>query len=422
MTGCPSYYVSRRRFLQAAGMAGFASVLGMPLRSLLAAAAQSPAQADHMILLWMGGGMSHIDTFDPKPGRATGGEFKPVPTSVPGIDISEILPGIAGQMKHACLVRSVTGVEGDHERARYNVLTGYRQAPQLIHPGVGSVVAHEMEQEGDLPAFIAVGGRATSAGYLGQRCDAYYIGEPGRPDPYVQLPEGVTQVRAQRRLELLQRMNHGFASAVPHDDLEATSESYVAARRFMQSPALAAFNLQSEPESVRQSYGASDFGRGCLLARRLVESGVRFVQVSLGGFDTHEDNFNALRRRAQVLDPAVGALLADLAAGGRLERTLVVLLSEFGRTPRINDGAGRDHHPRVFSALLAGGPVRRGQLIGASDVDGYEPADRPVSIADLHATICTALGIDPAKEVMTPLGRPMKLVYGGTPVRQMLAG
>jgi len=415
---CQSYHVSRREFLHAAGTLGVASLLGMPVRELMAG--NTTGTAEHVILLWMSGGMSHIDTLDPKPGRKVGGEFQPIKTTASGVEISEILPTLASQMKHAALVRSINGVEGDHGRARYNVMTGYRMAPQLVHPGMGSIISSQRHQIGDLPSFVAVGGRAMSSGYLGQKCEAYFIGTPGMPDPYVQLPEGINEVRAKRRLEVLDQMNNGFSKRHPDPYLDATEDSYTAAMNFMKSPALKAFKLEEESTDVRERYGISMFGRGCLLARRLVEQGVRFVQVSLGGFDTHDNNFAALQQRAAVLDPAIGSLIDDLNSTGMLSKTMVVLLSEFGRTPRINDDNGRDHHPRVFSTMMAGGGIKPGTVVGSSDKDGFEPKDRPVKVADIHATVCRALGVDPNHEVMTPLKRPMKLVDGGTAVTELL--
>jgi uncharacterized protein (DUF1501 family) len=189
----------------------------------------------------------------------------------------------------------------------------------------------------------------------------------------------------------------------------------------MRSPALAAFDLDGEPAAVREAYGDTRFGRGCLLARRLVEKGVRFVQVNLGGFDTHTDNFPAMRGLGAVIDPAIGTLLRELAASGRLDRTLVLVLSEFGRTPDINGSAGRDHYPDVFSSLVAGGGIRRGFVLGATDREGRKAEERPVRLADLHATLCDQLGIDPEREVATPLSRPMKLVNGGRIVRELLS-
>ena len=424
MTGCDSYRrMTRRGFLRAsAGAVGAASLLGMNVRDLLALTGSGATPtAEHVILLWMSGGMSHIDTFDPKPGRPTAGEFKPIRTSVRGIDVSEILPRLARQMHRAALVRSVTNGEGDHGRATYNVLTGYKMAPQLVHPSLGSVIAHERDSLSELPSFVSISGRALPAEYHGNACEAYYIGEPGEPDPYVTLPKNVAAERADRRLDLLRQMNAHHAGESDDPMLEAVDRRYVAAKHFMQSPALAAFDLDTESAKVREAYGDTEFGRGCLLARRLVEHGVRFVQVAMGGFDTHSNNFPTLRERGETIDPAAASLIGDLAASGKLEKTLVLMMSEFGRTPRVNAGGGRDHHPGVWSVLMAGGGMKGGALIGASDADGYHPAERPVHVGDLHATVCHALGIDPEKKVMTPLGRPMRLVDEGEPVRELFA-
>ena len=407
---------SRRGVMQA----GLATFLGLAIRDLVAfgGTAGEPL-ADHCILIWMSGGMSHIDTFDPKPGRDVAGEYKPIQTTASGIDISEILPKIAGQMKHASLIRSVQGVEGAHERAAYHVLNSYRPTPQMIHPTLGSVVAHELKPGGDLPNFVSIGGRALASGYLGNACEAYYVGAPGRPDPYLNLPDGVNEARAARRLEALANANGGFKSRTPDAELEATTASYDAALKFMHSPALSAFKLEQEKPEVLGAYGDTTFGKGCLLARRLVERGVRFVQVSTGGFDTHSGIFPAMRRLAYGFDPAIAALISDLAASGLLKRTLVITLSEFGRTPHINEKGGRDHHPGAFSSLIAGGGVKPGQIIGASDADGRSVAKRPVTPSDYHASICHALGIDPEKTVDTPLGRPMRLVDQGKPVMEL---
>ncbi|MCX5659603.1 MAG: DUF1501 domain-containing protein [Planctomycetota bacterium] len=407
---------SRRDILRA----GAATFLGLSLQDLVAfAGTDRPATADHVILIWFSGGMSHIDTFDPKPGRPVAGEFAPIKTSASGIEVSEILPRVAEQMKHATLIRSIAGVEGAHDRAAYHLLTTYRPTPQIIHPSLGSVVAHELAPGCDLPNFVAIGGRAPEASYLGNACEAYYVGAPGQPDPYLRLPQGVAEGRAQRRLAALAEANDGFASGSPDPQLAGTTASYDAALRLMRSPALAAFKLEEEPAAVREAYGDSSFGRGCLLARRLIDRGVRFVQVSAGGFDTHSNNFSSLRRLSHDFDPAIGALIGDLAASGKLDRTLILTLSEFGRTPRINGDAGRDHHPGVFSSLLAGGGIRRGNLHGSSDADGSKPAEKPVTPSDLHASVCHALGIDPEKTVQTPLRRPMQLVDKGTPVTEL---
>ena len=415
--------LTRRGILRSTTAGGLATFMGMPIRGLLGAETKAgprrPAQADAVILLWMGGGMSHLDTFDPKPGAATGGEFAAIRTAVDGITVSEILPTVASQLQHATIVRSLTGDSADHGNATHHLLTSYPQVRELVHPSLGSIVANQVERLGDLPAFVTVGGEAPSPGYLGQMAEAYFIGEPGTPDPTIALPEGITQVRAQRRLEILEGLNGRFSSPV-ESLVDAVGGSYAAAVKLMQSPALAAFDIASEPASVREAYGDTRFGRGCLLARRLVEQGVRFVQVNLGGFDTHVDNFPTMRSLGAIIDPAIGTLLGDLASSGRLDRTLVLLLSEFGRTPVINGSAGRDHYPDVFSGLLAGGGIKRGFVLGGTDPEGRKAVERPVRVADLHATVVDQLGIDPDGRVDTPLGRQMKLINDGTIVADLL--
>ena len=421
---CSRPRLNRRGLLRAASAGGLATFLGLPVRDLVAESRsrgpRGPARADAVILLWMGGGMSHLDTFDPKPGAATGGEFAAIRTAVPGLSVSEILPTVAAQLQHAAIVRSITGESADHGSAAHHVLTSYPQVRELVHPSLGSIVADQVERLGDLPAFVSVGGEPPSPGYLGQTAEAYFIGEPGTPDPTVALPEGITQVRSQRRLELLGKLNGHFTA--PADPLvDAVAGSYAAAVALMRSPALAAFDLDAEPAALRAAYGDTRFGRGCLLARRLVEQGVRFVQVNIGGFDTHADNFPTLRSLGAVVDPAIGTLLGDLATRGLLDRTLVLLLSEFGRTPVINGSGGRDHYPDVFSGLVAGGGIRRGFVLGGTDPEGRRAVERPVRIADLHATVVAQLGIDPDRRVDTPLGRQMKLVNDGAIVDELLA-
>jgi hypothetical protein len=413
---CLGYKLSRRSMLKAS----VATFLGLQVRDLVALAGTGgKATAEHVILFWHGGGMSHIDTWDPKPGRPTGGEFAAIKTAVPGIILPEIFPTLAQQMKHFALIRSIAGTNGDHGRATYQLQTGYNQSPNLRHPGLGSIVVHERAQIGDLPAYIAINGQAPRAGYMGQKCEAYFVGRPGEKDPYLAFPAGISQVRGEKRLEALARFNQQQAEKLPGDDTVASQTAVGDAVKLMRSPALDAFELSHEKPELLERYGSSPYGRGALLARRLVEKGVRFVQVNRGGFDTHSNNFPAMRNHGDVLDPALATLVQDLADRGLLEKTLVLQLSEFGRTPKINDGAGRDHYPRVFSCFIAGGGVKGGQVIGSSDEDGTEPKDRPVNVPDLHATVCHALGIDCRKEVMTPLQRPMKLVESGEAITEL---
>ena len=408
--GCLDYQMTRRRMLGVSS----ATLLGMPIAQMLARAGETKqAKAEHVILFWCGGGMSHIDTWDPKPGRPVAGEFDPINTSADGIQISGIFPKLAKQMHHAALIRSIAGTNGAHGRASYQLQTSYNQSGNLVHPGIGSIVTHEKERLGDLPAFITVSGNARRAGYLGQSCEAYYVGRPGEKDPYLAFPAGISKLRGNKRLDVLAKMNLRNARNLSADESKSVNTATKEAVNLMRSPALKAFELNGEDPKTIARYGDTDFGRGALLARRLVETGVRFVQVNRGGFDTHNNNFPAMQNHGDIMDPALASLVEDLAASGKLEKTMVIVLSEFGRTPRINNNAGRDHHARCFSCFMAGGGIKGGQVIGKSDEDAIMPAERPVNPHDLHASICYALGIDHAKEVETPLGRPMRLVSEG---------
>lgn len=417
-TSCLDYKLTRRSLLAAGG----ATLLGLSVPQLLAAAGKShAAKAEHVILFWNGGGMSHIDTWDPKPGRETGGELGAIKTSVPGIQIGEIFPQVAQQMQNATIIRSIAGTQGDHGRATYQLQTSYLPFPNLKHPGVGSVVANELPNLGDLPAYISLSGQAPSAGYLGQKCEAYFVANPGDKDPYLAFPEGIAQQRGDKRLETLARFNNRFRAGNTDSRLVNSQTAIEDAVTLMRSPALEAFELDKVPAKTLARYGNNAFGRGALLAKRLVAKGVRFVQINRGGFDVHSNYVPAMRDHGEVMDPALASLLADLKDEGMLDKTLVVMISEFGRTPKINKDAGRDHWASVFSCFLAGGGVRGGQVIGSSDEDGAMPKERPVQVADLHASLCHALGIDFKKEVMTPLQRPMTLVDKGQPIPELFA-
>ncbi|MEE2624218.1 MAG: DUF1501 domain-containing protein, partial [Verrucomicrobiota bacterium] len=363
---CQDYARTRRNMLKIFS----ASILGMPISNLLAATPRKGGTAEHVILFWNSGGMSHLDTWDPKPGRPVQGEFNPIKTSVPGMEISEIFPELAKQMHNAALIRSIRGTNGDHGRAQYELQTGFNQAPNVMHPGLGSIVVHERDPLGDLPAYISISGNPARAGYLGQQCEAYYVGRPGEKDPYLAFPEGIHHARGKKRLEILSRMNARTSDQLGASKLKASETALKDAIALMESPALKAFELNEENPATVERYGNTEFGRGALLARRLVEKGVRFVQVNRGGFDNHGTIFEAMRNHGATMDPALASLLSDLKANGLLSKTLVLVLSEFGRTPRINDGGGRDHWARVFSAFMAGGGIKGGTIIGASDEDG----------------------------------------------------
>ncbi|MFN0128670.1 MAG: DUF1501 domain-containing protein [Verrucomicrobiales bacterium] len=418
MNACNDYQTTRRRLLKMFS----ASILGMPVSELLARTVPGKARAEHVVLFWNSGGMSHLDTWDPKPGRKVQGEFAPIKTSVSGMEISEIFPQLAKQMHHAALIRSIAGTNGEHGRAQYELQTGFGLSPNILHPGLGSIVVHEREPLGDLPAFVSISGQAARAGYLGQQCEAYFVGRPGEKDPYLAFPEGISHARGMQRLQILERMNARTSGNVGADAMKASEIALKDAIALMESPALKAFELEEESPQTIERYGNTEFGRGALLARRLVEKGVRFVQVNRGGFDNHGNIFQAMRDHGAAMDPGIASLLSDLKVNGLLEKTLVVVLSEFGRTPRINDAGGRDHWASCFACLMAGGGIKGGSIVGASDADGMEPAERPVKVADLHATVCHALGIDLGKEVITAQGRPMRLVREeARPIHELFA-
>jgi hypothetical protein len=420
---------TRRSFLQgvstgvmAAGMLSFRDLLSLQ-------AGELRKQGMSLILLWMQGGPSQFETFDPKPGTETGGPTEAIETAVPGIRIAQGWEQTARQMGDIALIRSMTNKEGEHLRATYQMHTGYIPTGALRHPSLGCAIAKEIAPpDHDLPAVVSIGqgrgpgGQAlVGSGFLGVDVDPLLVDVPG------QLPRDVgltTQTpRFERRLGLLGNLENDFAARGGEEAVADHKKLYEKTRRLVLSPEIKAFELREETAATKEQYGDSDFGRGCLLARRLVESGVTFVEVRSNGagqgWDTHQDNFNRVAANAKVVDPAYAALIADLKQRGLLEKTLVVWMGEFGRTPRINPNTGRDHYPRVFSAALAGGGVRGGQVIGASTDDGTAVQRDPVTAPDLFCTICQALHVDPRKENVSPIGRPLKIVDGGQPVNKL---
>ncbi|MFQ5490868.1 MAG: DUF1501 domain-containing protein [Phycisphaerae bacterium] len=411
--GCDEYNrLTRRSFLGTAGAFGAGAFLGLLDPRLLWAEPAGDARAKSTILLWMAGGQSHLDTWDPKPGTETGGPTQAIDTAVAGIRISEHLPMVAGQFDDVALVRSLTGTEGNHDRATYQLHTGYPPIGSFEHATLGSVFAKQLTVgDPDLPAYITINGRRWPAGHLGSKYAAFHIGSATEPAQNLTFHRSVDAKRFEARLKLLRRLDAKFADAHRKEEvIQAYADHYNAAHRMMKSPKAAAFDLTRERPEVRQAYGMSQFGQGCLLARRLVQQGVRFVEVSLGGWDTHQENFTRTADACKTLDQALATLLEDLRHRELLPHTLVVLCSEFGRTPKINANQGRDHWPRVWSAVLAGGGVAGGRVVGASDAQGREVADRPVQIAELQATICHLMGVDHHRKLDAPDGRPIRIV------------
>lgn len=409
--------ISRRMFFQyvpAAAMAG--GLLGFRDRLALEAA-ELRKQGRAMILLWMAGGPSQLETFDPKPGTENGGPTEAIQTAVPGIQIAQGWDATAKVMGDLALIRSLTNKEGNHQRATYQLHTGYVPSGSVKHPSLAANIARELAPADlELPAVVSVG-LTSGAGFLGVDYEPFVVRDPGRmPD---NVTSGVSPQRLRRQLELQSQLEAEFAKRVGAQPVANQRGIYEKAARMILGPSTKAFDIGGEPETVKRQYGETPFGRGCLLARRLVEAGVPCVEVRSNGWDTHQDNFNATSRLAGQVDPALAALIADLKQRGLLETTVVLWIGEFGRTPRINPRGGRDHYPRVFSAAIAGGGIRGGQVVGASTANGTSIAERPVTVNDLFTSVCKALQVDPTRERISPQGRPIKIVDGGEVVTEL---
>lgn len=408
------------------------------LASLAASAAENPDRKRSCIVLWMAGGPAQTDTFDPKPGHANGGPFKPIETAAPGVRIGEHLPQVAKQAKHLAVVRSMATKEGDHGRATLHLRTGNLPQGAIDFPVLGSLVAKEKERAGsDLPGFVSIaprgfGAAALSAGFLGPQHAPLVVG--GNGDIYsndatgglrvenLDRPSSVNDDRMAERLALLHESEAEFLAARPGVGTASHKSAYERAVRLMRPSAAKAFDLSDEDEKVRDRYGRNRFGQGCLLARRLVERGVPFVEVALGGWDTHDNNFKQVQSLCGTLDPAWATLMADLQDRGLLETTTVVWMGEFGRTPGINPRNGRDHYPNAWSVVLGGGGIKGGQTVGMTGTSGMEVVDRPVAVTDLLATICGAIGVDPLKQNLSNVNRPIRIVdQAAKPIREVLA-
>lgn len=414
--------MSRRGFCRLASLSalGWACARALNLAEMCQAAEQSSSKAKSLILLWLNGGPSQLETFDPHPGAAIGGPTKAIATSVPGLEIAEGLPQVAEQMHSVALIRSMVGKEGDHERARYLMKTGYRPNPAVAHPSIGAILAAELPVAGtEIPRYVSIlsNDNFSRGGYLGEAHDPFRIWDPKQPPRNMQ--RTVSHERFQKRMEGLDVIERSLA-ARNRNILERTMhrDQIERALAMMDSEQQAAFDLDQETAATRAMYGDTPFGRGCLAARRLVEVGVRCIEVQLAGWDTHADNFDGHKTQNQQLDPAFASLVKDLRERDMLDSTLVVCVGEFGRTPRINPLDGRDHWPKGFCAALAGGGVVGGKVIGATDPQGEKDPESPKNTEDLFATILTALGIPTQKEIITPIGRPIKLSEG-TPVMEL---
>jgi hypothetical protein len=406
----------RREFLRT-GIAG--SLWLSSLSRLLAAKADPPrAQprqpAQSVILLWLEGGPSQLETFDPHPGSAIAGGTRAIRTAARGVELAEGFDRLAEEMASVSVIRSLVSREGDHERGTYLVKTGHRPDPTVVHPSLGALCCHELPPGStDIPRHIAIvpGPFPGQGGFLGPQYDAFRTG-----DPIHRVPDVTSHVPAERdrqRERDLDVIERAFARG-RRERAEATQHAATLerARRMMTSEQLHAFDVSQEPSRLRGEYGDTPFGRGCLAARRLLEVGVRCVEVNLGTFDSHVNNHETHRARLATLDPAFAALIRDLRQRDLLQRTVVICAGEFGRTPRMNRLEGRDHWTNGFSLAIAGGGIRGGQAVGETDPEGTRDPVRPVSVGDVHATVQRALGIDSTRMLSTPIGRTVRLSEG----------
>jgi Protein of unknown function (DUF1501) len=417
---------NRRDFLKLTPVFGLSFMFPLALPSLdpRTAFQRGPMRPKSLLILWLSGGPSQLETWDPHPGTPIGGPTESIDTTIPGVKIAEHFPQLAEQLHHLSLIRSLVSKEGDHDRATYAVRTGYRPDQTLRHPFVGAIVAKELPNPDlEIPAVIALGYHhehdRPRGGYLGADYDAFEVREPGWHDGNAATL--MARDRQQRRLANLDVVSRAFRkNRQPVVDRTMHQQTVDAAVRMMTSDQQQAFVIDDEPQAIRTAYGDSNFGRGCLVARRLIEQGVRAIEVTHENYDSHSNNFETHRKNAEVLDVGFAALIYDLHERELLDSTVVLCIGEFGRTPKINASDGRDHWPSGFSCVVGGGGLQGGQVIGATDPTGErkEPAE-PVQIADLYATILQALGIDSTHQVATPIGRPIRY-SSGTPISQLL--
>ena len=440
-----SSIISRRQFARYSGLSLMgASMSGWLPRLAAAADAAADKPKRKCILLWMSGGPSQMETFDPKEGHENGGPTKAIETSVPGIRIAENLPKVASQMDHLAAIRSMSTREGDHQRATYYLRTGYLPQGPVQYPSVGSFLGKELKQpDCDLPSYVSISPfrafapAAYGPGFLGPAWSPLVVSaqQPGEDEisfevQNLNVPDSLSAAQVDARLSLLANMEHRFLSQRPGTPGASHVQSYEQAVRMMKSSAVSAFDLSKEDDALRDAYGRNAFGQGCLLARRLIEHHVSYVEVTLNGldanpgagWDTHADNFTAVKSLCDILDPAWATLMTDLQQRGLLEDTMVVWMGEFGRTPKINENTGRDHWPGSWSTVLGGAGIKGGQVHGATSADGMEVADNVVTVPELIATICEGLGLDPAATNLSNIGRPIPLAdHGAEAISELLS-
>jgi uncharacterized protein (DUF1501 family) len=414
--------MTRRHFM--GHVAGATALMSAPAisftNSLMAQSSDMKKRHKAAILLWMGGGPSTMDMWDLKPGAPTGGQFKPISTSADGVQICEHLPEMAKLMKHMAIVRSMSTREADHNRGRYYMHTGYVPNPNIEHPGYGSVIAHELIDQVphlEIPPFVAVGGGSVGPGFLGMTWAPFVVNSNG---DVRDLNMGMNAGQLAIRREMLNSLGNNFVnqnrgpSAAEH--LKVQEKTW----NLMTSKQMQAFKVNQEPAEVRERYGNTGFGRGCLMARRLVEAGVPFVEVDLGGWDNHNNIFPTLQnQKLPEVDKAMSALVSDLVDRGMWDDTVVIWMGEFSRTPRINGGAGRDHWARSWSTVVGGGKIKRGVAVGATNSDGTSVETEPYSSQDLMASVLKGLDISLETTFTSKNGRPMKIANSGKVIKEL---
>ncbi len=421
----------RRTFMSTAAksllgvsVAGALTNSGMNSIAHAAAATSVAGKAKSVIYLYMTGAMSHLDTFDPKPGSESQGETQPTKTRVPGIQITDKMPKLAYLMNGIALVRSLTTETGAHEQGRYLMRTSYKPLKSIRHPALGTWANHILKKANpNLPGNVLIGSAAghPAAGFLPASIAPVPISNPAAGLQNSKSPGYVDDDIFRKRMSLARQFDAKFKTSVDSHLVQAYDETYREAVRLMGSFELNVFDIKQEKQEIRDFYGDNRFGQGCLLARRLVQKGVRFVEVEYDGWDNHNDIYSRIPGLATNVDNAVGALLKDLASKGMLDEVLVVIATEFGRTPKINENAGRDHHPGVFSGLMCGAGIRGGQVYGKSDDKGHSPEEDAVYPEDFNATIAAAMGLPLEEEFFAPNGRPFRICNSGTPIEELLA-
>jgi uncharacterized protein (UPF0333 family) len=416
--------LTRRQFMTNAARAYLGVSILPVLGSNIATAAPTAAavgKAKNVIYLYMSGGMSHIDTFDPKKNKDVMGLTNSIPTKVDDSFLGEYLPKTAGVMDKICVINSMNSTQGAHEQGSYIMHTSYAPRGTVVHPSLGAWV---MKLGGrinpDIPGYVGISASQglTGGGFFGAKYSAAPIGDAKSGLRDSRRPSEVSEEDFARRLSLADRMNKQFHSRYENTDVKSYEDLYSEAIRLMNSKDLKAFNLGAESQEMRELYGNGRFAQGCMLARRLVQHGVKFVEVGLGGWDTHYDNFTSVPARCKELDQAYAALITDLDKAGMLDSTLVVLATEFGRTPEINTAhsMGRDHHPGAFSCTLAGGGIKGGVRYGSTDSSGGRIRENPVTVQDFNATIAYALGLPTDLVMMSPSKRPFQIADKGKPI------